>query len=93
MSGSPRSPPRLTPPFRALLQSKKVVRKLAARTAGRESPLDPELEKQFATGRLFALVASRPGQCGRVDGYILEGKELAFYLKKMQKKKGGASAA
>jgi small subunit ribosomal protein S8e len=29
----------------------------------------------------------RPGQCGRADGYILEGKELDFYLKKMQKKK------
>ena len=26
-------------------------------------------------------------------GYVLEGKELAFYAKKMQKKKGGASAA
>jgi hypothetical protein len=29
---------------------------------------------------------SRPGQCGRVDGYVLEGKELEFYAKKMQKK-------
>lgn len=28
------------------------------------------------------------GQCGRVDGYILEGKELEFYVKKLQKKKG-----
>lgn len=26
-------------------------------------------------------------QCGRCDGYILEGRELEFYLKKMQKKK------
>lgn len=33
----------------------------------------------------------RPGQCGRVDGYILEGKELDFYLKKMQKKKSKAA--
>lgn len=26
-------------------------------------------------------------QCGRADGYILEGRELEFYLRKMQKKK------
>lgn len=57
-----------------------VVRKLASRSAAR-APLDPELEKQFGTGRLYAVIASRPGQCGRVDGYVLEGKELAFYLK------------
>lgn len=28
-------------------------------------------------------------QIGRCDGYILEGKELDFYMKKMQKKKKG----
>jgi small subunit ribosomal protein S8e len=39
------------------------------------------------------LCRSRPGQCGRCDGYILEGKELEFYLRKMQKKKKGAAAA
>ena len=39
------------------------------------------------TGRLYAAIASRPGQCGRCDGYILEGKELEFYVKKMAKKK------
>ncbi|KAL6058642.1 40S ribosomal protein [Balamuthia mandrillaris] len=50
--------------------------------------LDPALEEQFTAGRLYACIASRPGQCGRCDGYILEGDELAFYLKKMQKKKG-----
>jgi len=36
---------------------------------------------------VYALVTSRPGQCGRCDGYILEGKELEFYTKKMSKKK------
>jgi len=49
--------------------------------------LDSHLEDQFATGRLYACVSSRPGQCGRCDGYVLEGKELDFYLKKMAKKK------
>ena len=37
--------------------------------------------------RLYAVIASRPGQVGRADGYILEGTELEFYLKKMDKKK------
>lgn len=36
---------------------------------------------------LAASVASRPGQSGRADGYILEGKELEFYLKKIKSKK------
>ena len=37
---------------------------------------------------LTACLASRPGQCGRADGYILEGKELEFYLRKTKSKKG-----
>lgn len=46
-----------------------------------------QLDLQFKTGRLLACIASRPGQSGRCDGYLLEGTELAFYQKKMQKKK------
>jgi small subunit ribosomal protein S8e len=49
--------------------------------------VDPLLEEQFTTGRLYALVSSRPGQSGRCDGYILEGRELEFYLKKIKSKK------
>ncbi|KAK3725719.1 hypothetical protein QZH41_018913, partial [Actinostola sp. cb2023] len=45
------------------------------------------LDEQFTTGRLFACVSSRPGQSGRCDGYILEGKELEFYSKKIKAKK------
>merc|ERR1711915_674464 len=45
------------------------------------------LEEQFVTGRLYACVSSRPGQSGRCDGYILEGKELEFYVKKIRAKK------
>jgi len=52
--------------------------------AGRAQALDT----QFASGRLYACIASRPGQCGRCDGYILEGKELEFYQRKLLKKKG-----
>ena len=66
-------------------QSGKVLAKLKKRQATRV--LDPHIEEQFAVGRLYACISSRPGQSGRADGYILEGKELDFYLKKMQKKK------
>jgi small subunit ribosomal protein S8e len=37
-------------------------------------------------GRVYAKISSRPGQCGRADGYLLEGKELDFYAKKLDKK-------
>eukprot|EP00475_Leptophrys_vorax_P032037 TRINITY_DN48_c0_g1_i1.p1 TRINITY_DN48_c0_g1~~TRINITY_DN48_c0_g1_i1.p1 ORF type:complete len:212 (+),score=60.52 TRINITY_DN48_c0_g1_i1:71-706(+) len=50
--------------------------------------VDPKLAEQFVQGRLFACISSRPGQSGRCDGYILEGKELEFYLRKLTKKKG-----
>ena len=36
---------------------------------------------------MVAKLSSRPGQSGRADGYILEGKELEFYLKKIRHKK------
>jgi small subunit ribosomal protein S8e len=49
--------------------------------------LDPRLEEQFMSGRLYACISSRPGQSGRCDGYILEGKELEFYLRKLRSKR------
>ncbi|XP_073303965.1 small ribosomal subunit protein eS8-like [Primulina huaijiensis] len=73
-------------------KSNNVQRKLAKRQADRK--IDPHLEEQFGGGRLLAVISSRPGQCGRADGYILEGKELEFYMKKIQRKKGkGAGGA
>ena len=55
----------------------------------KERKLDQHLEDQFSSGRLLACISSRPGQCGRADGYILEGKELEFLeQKKIQRKKG-----
>ncbi|KAG6414385.1 hypothetical protein SASPL_127107 [Salvia splendens] len=72
-------------------KSNHVQRKLEKRQQDRK--IDSHIEEQFGGGRLLAAIASRPGQCGRCDGYILEGKELEFYMKKLQKKKGkGASA-
>jgi len=64
-------------------------RKIASRRKGHE--LDAKLVEQFSAGRLLACIASRPGQVGRCDGYILEGKELEFYARKLQKKKAGAA--
>ena len=65
-------------------QSKGVEKKLAARFAA-QGKVEPSLEKQFVAGRLYAVVASRPGQSGRVDGYVLEGEELAFYQRAIRK--------
>ena len=42
----------------------------------KDAKIDPLLEGQFGAGRLYAAISSRPGQSGRSDGYILEGKEL-----------------
>ncbi|XP_024638441.2 40S ribosomal protein S8 [Medicago truncatula] len=72
-------------------KSNNVQRKLEQRQKDRR--LDPLIEVQFGGGRLLACISSRPGQCGRADGYILEGKELEFYMKKLQKKKNGNGAA
>jgi len=49
--------------------------------------LETGLAEQFNTGRLYARITSRPGQVGRCDGYVLEGEELNFYLRKLNLKK------
>lgn len=72
-------------------KSNHVARKIEKRQAERK--LDAHIEEQFSGGRLLACISSRPGQCGRADGYILEGKELEFYMKKLQKKKSKGAAA
>ena len=66
-------------------KSSRVLRKLASRQKDRE--LSPALDDQFSSGRLLACISSRPGQSGRCDGYILEGKELEFYQKKINARK------
>ena len=55
-------------------QSNHVKRILEERK--KDAKIDPLLEQQFRAGRLLACISSRPGQSGRADGYILEGKEL-----------------
>lgn len=66
----------------AAKKSNSLVKKQASRKA--LAKVDPLVDDQFTTGRLYALITSRPGQSGRCDGYILEGKELEFYLKKIK---------
>ncbi|KAI9797644.1 MAG: hypothetical protein M1835_007392 [Candelina submexicana] len=65
-------------------KSKSVEKKQSTRFAA-QGKVEPALERQFEAGRLYAVVASRPGQSGRVDGYILEGEELAFYQRAIRK--------
>jgi len=63
-------------------RSKKTMEKYLERR--KTAKVDPKLEDLIGSGRVFARVSSSPGQCGRCDGYILEGKELEFYQKKMK---------
>merc|ERR1712193_202580 len=60
----------------------------AAISRAENSAVENDLNSQFLQGKLLAKISSRPGQSGRADGYILEGKELEFYSKKL-KTKGG----
>lgn len=69
-----------------LKRSKHVIAKVKANAKTRV--IDPNVADMFSSGGLLACVTSRPGQTGRCDGYILEGKELEFYQKQLAKKKG-----
>ena len=66
-------------------RSKHLLAKLAVRQKNRV--IDSKVEEQMSSGRVLACIASRPGQSGRADGYLLEGRELEFYIKKIEKKK------
>ncbi|KAG0145016.1 hypothetical protein CROQUDRAFT_46394 [Cronartium quercuum f. sp. fusiforme G11] len=66
-------------------KSKSVLHKLEQRRL--TGKVDHLLETQFQAGRLYASISSRPGQSGRCDGYILEGKELEFYLRRLRSHK------
>jgi small subunit ribosomal protein S8e len=68
--------------------NEKRMKKIEKRRQNHE--IDPLLKEQFMTGKLLANLSSRPGQVGRADGYILEGPELAFYLRKIAAKKSKA---
>jgi len=65
--------------------SHRLKRKLNSRNKSRV--IENALKDQFNTGRVLAKISSRPGQSGRADGYILEGEELNFYIRKIEKKR------
>ncbi|XP_012620666.2 small ribosomal subunit protein eS8 [Microcebus murinus] len=80
---------KLTPEEEEILnkkRSKKIQKKYDERK--KNAKISSLLEEQFQQGKLLACTASRPGQCGRADGYVLEGKELEFYLRKIKARKG-----
>jgi ribosomal protein S8E len=54
------------------LQNQKKLKKKEARAKDRV--IDAKVAEEFAQQRLLACISSRPGQSGRADGYILEGK-------------------
>lgn len=70
------------------MEDKKVSKSVTTKREERlkkSGKIENALERQFEAGRLFAVISSRPGQSGRVDGYILEGDELAFYQRAIRK--------
>ena len=66
-------------------KSQRAIKRVEERQKDRF--IDPKVADQFAQQRLLACISSRPGQSGRADGYILEGKELEFYAKKIDSRK------
>ena len=71
-------------PEEEVKKSKSVEAKQAERFK-KFGKVEPALERQFEASRLYAVVASRPGQSGRCDGYVLEGEELAFYQRAIRR--------
>eukprot|EP00915_Cephaloidophora_sp_WS-2016_P004751 GHVH01006344.1.p1 GENE.GHVH01006344.1~~GHVH01006344.1.p1 ORF type:complete len:109 (+),score=19.61 GHVH01006344.1:318-644(+) len=68
-----------TAPFKKMIAEREA--------SGKPVTLCPQVKEFFAQNKLYARVAARPGQVGAADGYILEGKELAFYSRKILERK------
>jgi len=56
----------------------------------KQAAVEGNLVSQFLQGKVLVMITSRPGQCGRADGKVLEGEELDFYVKKLKTKKSKA---
>lgn len=69
-------------PFKAALEKKEFTEAQNAH----HTQFDKAVEQEINEGRLMAKITTRPGQCGKADGYILEGPELAFYQRKVATK-------
>ena len=69
----------------AEVKKSKAVEKKQEERYKKLGKVEQGLERQFEAGRLYAVIASRPGQSGRCDGYVLEGEELAFYARAIRR--------
>lgn len=49
---------------------------------------DTHFNENLEKGLLYGRITSRPGQCGTIEGYILQADELKFYENKFLKKRG-----
>lgn len=74
-----------TPKYDVNKASKVLKRKWSFRAKSHK--VEKAIEDQLKLGRVLCRLTSRPGQNGRADGVVLEGAELQFYLKKLEKKK------
>ncbi|XVF58940.1 hypothetical protein PTKIN_Ptkin07bG0106700 [Pterospermum kingtungense] len=70
-------------------KSNHVLRKLEKRQQNRK--LDLHIEEQFGSSRLLACISSRPGQCGRVGGYILGRQRAGILHEEAPEKEGEGS--
>nr|XP_027200340.1 40S ribosomal protein S8-like [Dermatophagoides pteronyssinus] len=70
-------------------QSEKISKLTEQKRASRAEnvELDNSITDQIRSGRILAIITTRPGQVGVANGYILEGEELDFYKKKLDKKR------
>ncbi|KAK9944697.1 hypothetical protein M0R45_010254 [Rubus argutus] len=74
-------------------RKKKSAKKDAKDAVQRRGMAPTEETKKRGQSLEEAEKRQKDRQCGRADGYILEGKELEFYMKKLQRKKGKAAGA
>jgi len=58
-----------------------------AKRKGDAITLDPTMGEMMGNNKVYAKITARPGQVGSADGYVLEGKELTFYMKKILERK------
>lgn len=71
-------------------EKKKLNKKQRKFERKKNAKINSLLEEQLQD-KLLACIASKTAQCGRANGYVLEGKELEFYLGKGRSKPGKAN--
>ncbi|KAB0379625.1 hypothetical protein FD755_007409 [Muntiacus reevesi] len=50
----------------------------------RSKKIQKKYDEKKKNAKIGSLLEEQLGQCGRADGYVLEGKELEFYLRKIK---------